>query len=92
MCTHNVCFEEIIKTIKYISIEIFHFYSLKFQCILHGYVFSNVEVENKTSELQEVLSLIPVNWIILRKIRAVAGQRSSPDLCFATTSVKIYDP
>ena len=25
-------------------------------------------------------------------IRAVAGQRSSPDLCFATTSVKIYDP
>ena len=26
------------------------------------------------------------------KIRAVAGQRSSPDLCFATTSVKIYDP
>ena len=28
----------------------------------------------------------------LLKIRAVAGQRSSPDLCFATTSVKIYDP
>ena len=28
----------------------------------------------------------------LRKIRAVAGQRSSPDLCFVTTSVKIYDP
>ena len=25
-------------------------------------------------------------------IRAVAGQHSSPDLCFATTSVKIYDP
>ena len=25
-------------------------------------------------------------------IRAVAGQRSSPDFCFATTSVKIYDP
>ena len=25
-------------------------------------------------------------------IRAVAGQRSSPDLCFATKSVKIYDP
>ena len=25
-------------------------------------------------------------------IRAVAGQRSSPDLCFATTSDKIYDP
>ena len=25
-------------------------------------------------------------------IRAVTGQRSSPDLCFATTSVKIYDP
>ena len=26
------------------------------------------------------------------KIRAVAGQRSSPDLCFATKFVKIYDP
>ena len=26
------------------------------------------------------------------KIRAVAGQRCSPDLCYATTSVKIYDP
>ena len=26
------------------------------------------------------------------EIRAVAGQRSSPDLCFATTSVKIYEP
>ena len=26
------------------------------------------------------------------KIRAVAGQRSSPDLCFATKSIKIYDP
>ena len=25
-------------------------------------------------------------------IRAVAGQRSSPDLCFATKFVKIYDP
>ena len=25
-------------------------------------------------------------------LRAVAGQRSSPDLCFVTTSVKIYDP
>ena len=25
-------------------------------------------------------------------IRAVTGQRSSPDLCFVTTSVKIYDP
>ena len=25
-------------------------------------------------------------------IRAVGGQRSSPDLCYATTSVKIYDP
>ena len=24
-------------------------------------------------------------------IRAVAGQRSSPDLCFATKSIKIYD-
>ena len=29
---------------------------------------------------------------IFHEIRAVAGQRSSPDLCFATTSVKIYDP
>ena len=28
---------------------------------------------------------------IILKIRAVAGQRSSPDLCFATTSVKIID-
>ena len=27
-----------------------------------------------------------------KKIRAVAGQRSSPDLCFSTKSVKIYDP
>ena len=25
-------------------------------------------------------------------IRAVAGQRSSPDLCFATKFIKIYDP
>ena len=25
-------------------------------------------------------------------IRAVAGQRSSPELCFATKSIKIYDP
>ena len=25
-------------------------------------------------------------------IRAVAGQRSSPDLCFATKYIKIYDP
>ena len=24
-------------------------------------------------------------------IRAVAGQRSSPDLCFATKLIKIYD-
>ena len=28
---------------------------------------------------------------VQHKIRAVAGQRSSPDLCFATTSVKIHD-
>ena len=28
----------------------------------------------------------------IRPIRAVAGQRSSSDLCYATTSVKIYDP
>ena len=26
------------------------------------------------------------------KIRAVAGQHSSPDLCFATKLIKIYDP
>ena len=26
-----------------------------------------------------------------RGIRAVAGQRSSPDLCFATKSIKVYD-
>ena len=26
------------------------------------------------------------------EIRAVAGQRSSPDLCFATKLIKIYDP
>ena len=25
-------------------------------------------------------------------IRAVAGQRSSPELCFATKFIKIYDP
>ena len=25
-------------------------------------------------------------------IRAVAGQHSSPDLCFATKLIKIYDP
>ena len=31
-------------------------------------------------------------WIENKKIRAVAGQRSSPDLCFATKSIKIYDP
>ena len=30
------------------------------------------------------------NWPLT--IRAVAGQRSSPDLCFATTSVRNYDP
>ena len=28
---------------------------------------------------------------LTEKIRAVAGQRSSPDLCFATKSIKIYD-
>ena len=27
----------------------------------------------------------------LSAIRAVVGQRSSPDLCFATKSIKIYD-
>ena len=26
------------------------------------------------------------------RIRAVAGQRSSPGLCFATKFIKIYDP
>ena len=26
--------------------------------------------------------------LIMNKIRAVAGQRSSPDLCFATKSIK----
>ena len=30
--------------------------------------------------------------VITQQIRAVAGQRSSPDLCFATKSIKIYDP
>ena len=29
---------------------------------------------------------------IIKTIRAVAGQRSSPDLCFATKLIKIYDP
>ena len=29
---------------------------------------------------------------LLMAITAVAGQRSSPDLCFATKSIKIYDP
>ena len=37
-------------------------------------------------------TIICVNERLYAKIRAVAGQRSSPDLCFATTSVKIYDP
>ena len=31
------------------------------------------------------------NFTVLT-IRAVAGQRSSPDLCFATKLIKIYDP
>ena len=30
--------------------------------------------------------------VTVNKIRAVAGQHSSPDLCFATKSIKIYDP
>ena len=30
--------------------------------------------------------------LLVIKIRAVAGQRSSPDLCIVTKSIKIYDP
>ena len=29
--------------------------------------------------------------ILTERIRAVAGQRSSHDVCFATTSIKSYD-
>ena len=51
-----------------------------------------------TPELKKNTSWTPVGQATDKKlrpqptIRAVAGQRSSPDLCFATTSVKIYDP
>ena len=31
------------------------------------------------------------SWPSYELIRAVAGQRSSPDLCFATKSIKIYN-
>ena len=36
--------------------------------------------------------VIKRSGICLVKIRAVAGQRSSPDLCFATKFVRIYEP
>ena len=43
-------------------------------------IYYNVSFYYKTMHIQ------------LGVIRAVAGQRSSPDLCFATKSIKIYDP
>ena len=47
---------------------------------------------NSNSSEMLWLSLLPARMKKIHSIRAVAGQRSSPDLCFATTSVKIYDP
>ena len=57
---------------------------------------------NVQNELILILITLPLVSICEKKtynlggsylslIRAVAGQRSSPDLCFATKSIKIYD-
>ena len=35
--------------------------------------------------------ILPLTSIVIR-IRAVVGQRSLPNLCFTTKSIKIYDP
>ena len=64
----------------------------------HGYTISSPCEPNGSGELINSIVLTdqnispPSHKQKYVKIRAVAGQRSSPDLCFATTSVKIYDP
>ena len=59
-------------------IEIYNYYHCKVGKNLIG------SYEDMTHETHTIISTNS-------RIRAVAGQRSSPDLCFATKLIKIYD-
>ena len=55
---------------------------------LHGFCFSFLSIDSTLRKLSHAM----YRDFFSAVIRAVTGQRSSPDLCFATKFVKIYDP
>ena len=63
-----------------------------FQVDIVGPIFlSFLKKKKKKKKNKPDFSMYRVSPPQKKKIRAVAGQRSSPDLCFATKLIKIYD-
>ena len=80
----NDVVERIMSTSKGIDIE-----GEKVSVLL--YADDLIHLAPSTSDLQVMLDELHL-WCGENKIRAVAGQHSSPDLCFSTKFIKIYDP